>query len=101
MNLRQTIISPSKLNKALKRLELLSDSSSQLLLQNMEGSTKHLPDLSRQLRQSPYKVKKQLDELKDAGFVYSPQRFPNGYAINHLHCLKIVLKAKQLVALKG
>ena len=96
MNLRQTIISPEKLNKALKRLELLSDPSSQVLLQELDNSTNHLPTLSKQLRESPYRLKKRLDELKDAGFVYSPKRFPNGYAVNQLHCLKVGLKVKKL-----
>lgn len=100
MNLRQTVISPSKLNKALKRLELLSDSGSQLLLQELNSSTNHLPDLSKQLSQSPFRIKKRLEELKDAGFVYSPKRYPNGYAVNQLHCLKIGLKAKKLVELR-
>lgn len=97
MNLRQTVISPKKLKMALKRLELLSQPSSQILLERLDSASNHLPTLSKDLRLSPYHVKKRLDALKDAGFVYTPKRYPNAYAVNQLHCLQIGLKAKKLV----
>ncbi|MEM1214573.1 MAG: hypothetical protein AAGJ82_02725 [Bacteroidota bacterium] len=98
MDTKETLLSSGKVGIALARLELFLEDSNQELLQQLEANAAvHLPQLSRQMRQSPGKIKRQLDQLKAAGFVYSPKRFPKGYARNSIKCVKIGLSATALV----
>lgn len=88
----------TQVNLALQRLELLLDPDSQQLLGELHiNKDAHLPYLSQQLKKSPGKLKKQLDQLKETGFVYSSKRYPKGYSLNQLKCLKIRLQVDAIV----
>ena len=77
---------------------MLLDPDNQALLEGLDArQAAHLSELSKRLEKSPKQVKKQLDELKAAGFVYSPKRYPNGYASNQLKYLKVQLQASKVV----
>lgn len=95
---QEFVISTKKLEKAIQRLELLSQPSNLQLLDELSHATNHLTVLSKQVKTSPFQLKKKLEALKEAGFVYSPQRFPNAYAVNRLQCIKVGLKTKKLIA---
>jgi predicted transcriptional regulator len=89
--------SEAQLQLAIERLELFLDPLSQRLLEEIEPrQATHLPELSGVLRQSPFQLKKRLDQLKNAGLVYSPKRYPKAYAVNKMKCVKIYLKARPL-----
>lgn len=87
-----------KLDLALERLELLLDPDNQQLLEGLQAQKSlHLPELSTRLARSPHQLKKQLDRLKAAGFVYSSKRYPKGYALNQLKCIKVQLQASLVI----
>jgi biotin operon repressor len=90
-------LSSTQINLALQRLELLLEPDSQELLASLEREkAAQLPALSQQLKKSPGKLKKQLDKLKATGIVFSSKRFPKGYSLNQLKCLKIRLRVRGL-----
>lgn len=94
MGTAYTALKDKKLDLALERLELLLDPDSQQLIQGLDSrKSLHLPELSNRLARSPHQLKKQLDRLKAAGFVYSSKRYPKGYALNQLKCTKVQLQA--------
>lgn len=95
MATQHTTLNKKKLGLALQRLELLIEPDSQQLLDGLQPQqAKHLPQLSQELKRSPYQLKKKLDALKDAGLVFSPKRYPQGYSVNKMKCVKINLRAK-------
>jgi predicted transcriptional regulator len=99
MGTQQKVLNQEKLVTALKRLELVLEPDSQKLIEELQaGGSVHLPQLSQQLQRSPYQIKKQLEQLKAAGFVFSPKRFPKAYSVNVIKCLKIVINARSLSA---
>lgn len=93
-----TALQDEKLDLALERLELLLDPDSQQLMEGLDSrKSLHLPELSNRLAKSPHFLKKQLDRLKAAGFVYSSKRYPKGYALNQLKCIKVQLQASLVI----
>ncbi|PSR11833.1 MAG: hypothetical protein DA408_04820 [Bacteroidetes bacterium] len=97
MSTEKKFFDEKQMQLAIKRLELFLDPLSQRLLEEIEPQqAMHLPQLSSLLRQSPFQLKKQLDQLKAAGLVYSPKRYPKAYAVNKMKCVKIYLKARPL-----
>jgi predicted transcriptional regulator len=99
MGTQQQILNKEKLVTALQRLELVLEPANQKLIKEIQaGGSVHLPQLSQQLQRSPYQLKKQLDELKAAGFVFSPKRFPKAYSVNVIKYLKVILNARSLGA---
>ena len=83
-----------QLDLALERLEMLLDPENQKLLQGLDArKAAHLPELSESFSKSPHQLKKKLDRLKAAGFVYSSKRYPKGYSLNQLKCVKVKLQA--------
>lgn len=98
MGIQHKKINQEKLVTALQRLELMLEPDSQRLMKELKSEANvHLPQLSQQLKQSPYQLKKQLDQLKTAGFVFSPKRYPKAYAVNMIKCLKVTINARPLV----
>jgi predicted transcriptional regulator len=97
MGAQQKVLNQEKLVTALQRLELILEPDNQNLMKELQlGGRVHLPQLSQQLKRSPYQLKKQLDQLKAAGFVFTPKRFPKAYAINMIKCLKVAINARTL-----
>ncbi len=98
MGIVNSALKNEQLNLALERLEMLLDPENQELLQGLDArKSAHLPELSRSFSKSPHRIKKKLDKLKAAGFVYSPKRYPKGYSINQLKCVKVKLQAGQVI----
>lgn len=98
MGTANTALKNEQINLALERLELLLDPDNQELMEGLNHrDAKHLPELSNRLAKSPYQLKQQLDRLKAAGFVFSSKRYPKGYSLNQLKCLKVRLKTGQVI----
>ena len=98
MSTKRKKTTPKQLERALASLELLGDLQHQELLQQLDaGQALHLPDLSKRCGQSPYKTKRQLDRLKEAGLVFSPKRYPSAYAANKVKIVKIAMRLKKCV----
>lgn len=93
-----TLLTTTQINLALQRLELLLEPDAQELMGELQlNKDAHLSYLSQQLKKSPGKLKKKLDQLKATGFVYSSKRYPKGYALNQFKCLKIRLQVDAIV----
>lgn len=89
---------PEKLEKAIERLELLAQPQHLCLLHKLkEKPHLHLSDLSQDLKVSPFKLKTRLDALKHTGVVFSPQRYPKAYALNHYQWTRMKLSTQLLV----
>ena len=87
----------AKLDIAIERLELFLDPTSQRLLRELEQARPpHLSDLSQRLGKSPSSIKRHLDKLKSAEFVYHPQRLPKAYTADAIKCLRIRWSAQRL-----
>lgn len=98
MGTARKVLDDKELSLALERLELLLEPDSQQVLEGLHfKAAKHLPELSHQLAQSPFKLKQRLELLKAAGFVYSSKRFPKGYSLNQLKCLKVKLQTGEVI----
>lgn len=97
MNTKQKTINAHRLNKALNTLELLSEDGNQELLATLDDASHlHLQELSRKEKRSPFRLKKNLEELKEAGLVFSPKRFPKAYASNRYKRVKIAMQVRNL-----
>lgn len=97
MSTWNTILVPEKLEKAIEQLEMLAQPQHLRLLHKLkEEPHLHLPDLSQDLKASPFKLKIQLDALKHTGMVFSPQRYPKAYALNHYRWTRMKLSTQQL-----
>ncbi|MEZ4986209.1 MAG: hypothetical protein R2795_14415 [Saprospiraceae bacterium] len=97
MHTEHTFSDSKRLTKALKRLELLLSPDSEALMAQLTPQRGiSIPVLSQQLHQSPANVKKQLDQLCDAGFVHLSKQYPNAYLANQFKCLRVKLAAEKV-----